>query len=308
MKKISNLFIMLIMMLSLTACSVSSSKNENTAVTASKVTDEKENETVEEKKVLFDDNNIFVEYRGIEEYSSDSWIINLYVENNTDSDFYLSTRNVLINNCTVGLSNSVVEIKKGTKYLAEPNFNFVLNLENLEPYNIKSVDSINFELYMSHEILGEAFSSSEVNLSPKKAFESSSRVLESSEDKTIILNDNDILIEYRGLEKYSSDSWIVNLYIENETDSDFYVSANDVQINGFALELSNSQSLIQSGSKYMSFPNFDFIIDSNKLKSYGIESIDELSFNISLSHEILGEFFIEKSVNLNPGISVVVED
>ncbi|WP_294689041.1 hypothetical protein, partial [uncultured Faecalicoccus sp.] len=98
MKKISNLFIMLIMMLSLTACSVSSSKNENTAVTASKVTDEKENETVEEKKVLFDGNNIFVEYRGIEEYSSDSWIINLYVENNTDSDFYLSTRNVLINN------------------------------------------------------------------------------------------------------------------------------------------------------------------------------------------------------------------
>ena len=56
-------------------------------------------DATETSQVLLDQDGIYVEYRGIVEHSSDSWIVNLYVENNTQNDFYLSLRNVVINGC-----------------------------------------------------------------------------------------------------------------------------------------------------------------------------------------------------------------
>ena len=99
-------------------------------------------DATETSQVLLDQDGIYVEYRGIVEHSSDSWIVNLYVENNTQNDFYLSLRNVVINGCYCSLSNSGTTIQTGSKYLAEPNFNFVLDTDKLSAYGISEITAV----------------------------------------------------------------------------------------------------------------------------------------------------------------------
>ena len=112
-------------------------------------------ENANDSTSLVDQDGIYVEYRGISEYSDSSWIINLYVENNRDTDFYLSLRNVLINGYKVSISNNGGNIQAGSKYLSEPNFDLVLDTDNLTAYGICKIDNISFDVYISTSMFGD---------------------------------------------------------------------------------------------------------------------------------------------------------
>lgn len=133
-------------------------------------------ENANESTSLVDQDGIYVEYRGISEYSDSSWIINLYVENNRDTDFYLSLRNVLINGYKVSISNNGGNIQAGSKYLSEPNFDLVLDTDNLAAYGISQIDNISFDVYISTSMFGDEILSVPITLENiNKEFEYSGR-------------------------------------------------------------------------------------------------------------------------------------
>lgn len=252
-------------------------------------------ENTNDSTSLVDQDGIYVEYRGISEYSDSSWIINLYVENNRDTDFYLSLRNVLINGYKVSISNNGGNIQAGSKYLSEPNFDLVLDTDNLAAYGISKIDNISFDVYISTSMFGDEILSVP-NTLENINMEFSGEVEEKQAGKEI-LNQDDVYVEYRGIAEYSKSSWIINLYVENNRDSEIYVSLADTLVNGFSMKLSNNGINLPAHSKYLAAPNFDLIIDTEDLEAYGISSIDTISSNLTIKTSMFGDTISETKVD-----------
>ncbi len=254
-------------------------------------------ENANDSTSLVDQDGIYVEYRGISEYSDSSWIINLYVENNRDTDFYLSLRNVLINGYKVSISNNGGNIQAGSKYLSEPNFDLVLDTDNLTAYGICKIDNISFDVYISTSMFGDEILSVPIILENiNKEFLGEVKDEQTGKE---ILNQDDVYVEYRGIAEYSKSSWIINLYVENNRESEIYVSLADTLVNGFSMKLSNNGINLPAHSKYLAAPNFDLIIDTEDLEAYGITSITDIKSNLQIRTSMFGDTISETEVNLN---------
>lgn len=254
-------------------------------------------ETDNDAKVIFDQDGIYVEYRGIEEYSSQSWIINLYVENNTQNDFYLSLRDVLVNGNIISIANNGQTIQTGSKYLSQPNFDMVLDTDKLAAYGISEVNDIGFEIYVATEMFGD-----EIVTTPFSIDNINKPVPDEVEELPVgkvLLDQDNIHVEYLGIDEYSSQSWIVNLYAENNTDNEIYLALSDTLINGFSMKLSNNGQSIPSHAKYLASPNFDLIIDTEDLDSYGIDSIETLTSTLCIKTSMLGNIVAEVPVDIS---------
>ena len=254
-------------------------------------------ENANDSTSLVDQDGIYVEYRGISEYSDSSWIINLYVENNRDTDFYLSLRNVLINGYKVSISNNGGNIQAGSKYLSETNFDLVLDTDNLTAYGICKIDNISFDVYISTSMFGDEILSVPIILENiNKEFLGEVKDEQTGKE---ILNQDDVYVEYRGIAEYSKSSWIINLYVENNRESESYVSLADTLVNGFSMKLSNNGINLPAHSKYLAAPNFDLIIDTEDLEAYGITSITDIKSNLQIRTSMFGDTISETEVNLN---------
>ena len=253
-------------------------------------------DATETSQVLLDQDGIYVEYRGIVEHSSDSWIVNLYVENNTQNDFYLSLRNVVINGCYCSLSNSGTTIQTGSKYLAEPNFNFVLDTDKLSAYGISEITDIDFDINISTEMFGDEILNSPASIDNinKQCTVEMSEITPEKE----LLNQDDVHVQYCGISDYSSSSKIVNLYIENNRDSAICVSLSDVLINGYNINLSNNNAPVPAHTKFLAFPNFELIIDTDDLEAYGISEINTITGNLKIKTSMFGDIISETPVDL----------
>ncbi len=118
--------------------------------------------------------------------------------------------------------------------------------------------------------------------------------------RDMVLYDSDnILVEFRGLEKHFDDSYIINIYVENNQDEDFYFILSDVRANGCVVDLSNWDCvLIPSHSKYLAYPNNDYILDNDDLQPYGIDKIDSMDFKINFYKSWMKDKFIEEEIHL----------
>ena len=116
-----------------------------------------ENEEDENKNVWYNENGIYIEYKGIAHYSKKSWILNIYVDNSSGKEIYVDTNNVRINRFSVGLSNDGARITDGSIYMANPNFDFIIDIEDLKEYEVSAIEKIEFDLriYEGSWITGE---------------------------------------------------------------------------------------------------------------------------------------------------------
>lgn len=112
-------------------------------------TEDFESQKKQESIVLIDEKDIYIEYRGIDKYSSDVWIINLYVENNSESDINIGLIDELVNKSSIGFSNSSATIPANSNYLSVPNFDMLIPIEDLPAYEITHIDNIKFNLNVS---------------------------------------------------------------------------------------------------------------------------------------------------------------
>lgn len=118
----------------------------------------------------------------------------------------------------------------------------------------------------------------------------------SSSDEAL-LDSDDVKVEFKGIEDDDSGFLIVNLYVENNRDSNIYISANDSQINGYSVFISDSGS-IAAGGKYLAKPNYGFLIDLENLKDYNIETIESIKFSLCVADYDSGDTIVEKPVTL----------
>ena len=123
---------------------------------------------------------------------------------------------------------------------------------------------------------------------------------EEDEDENVLYNENGIYIEYRGIVHYSKDSWIFNIYVENSSGKELFMTTKKLRINRFAMGFSNNGAKISDGTIYLSSPNFRFILDTDDLKEYGISAIEKIEFNLGIyeESEFSGEAIAELPITI----------
>lgn len=155
-----------------TACS----KEDNTSITPSATQNnvEMDADTITEKEdsteanssvnaskgetIVYDDKGLLIEYRGLLHSKETKMQISLYFENNTNKDLYISFSDCLINRSGIGLGNTAINLPANSVYLVGPNYNYVIDVEDLEAYGIDTIESISFELEIcENQYYGEEF-------------------------------------------------------------------------------------------------------------------------------------------------------
>ena len=308
MKRILAILLICVLAIGITSCGnntkqqESSSETESAEVTTNEVqTDSEKTETVRETEenisIPLLDEDVYVEYRGIYEYSDQSWIINLYLENNMDREVYLDLDDVLVNGYCISLANGNKSIPAGSKYLASTNFDYIINTEDLSAYGITEIKTLDFNLRIKDDWAGDSIYETPVNIDVNKIVtqEGSDSVIKDGE---VLLNESDVHVSYCGIYEYSTQSWIINLYLENNRDSRVYLDLDDVLVNGYNIKLANGNISIPSGGKYLAGPNFDYIIDTEDLSAYGIDKIETITFNLRIKDSWAGDSIYETPVSL----------
>lgn len=264
------------------------------------IDDESENtesDIKEETQVVIDNSDILVEYRGITEFSSDSWIVNLYIENRSGKELYVDADDVLINNYNVRLANNNESIPAGSKFLAQPNFKYIIDTNELAEYGIEKMTDINFTLKVKEEWSGDS-------IYEENVFSSLSKTVPGSTGETVISNgqvliDNeDVTVSYCGISKFSDSSYIINLYMENKSDTEKYIDTDDILINGYSMRIANTNYAVPAHCKFLASPMFKFIIDVEDLETYGISNIETIDFTLNIKNEWSGDSLYSTPVNL----------
>ncbi len=83
--------------------------------------------------VLYDDNNIFIEYRGLKDYYSKDVL-------------YIMENNLVCNRVNLRSTNGLLDLPADSVFLAYPNYHFVIDYEDLKEYDVKKIETIDFEL------------------------------------------------------------------------------------------------------------------------------------------------------------------
>ena len=104
----------------------------------------------ENTEELYVDNNLFVGYSGIENYSSSRLVLNLCFINTSDYDMNVRVRNCTINNCLISLANSSATIPSGSIYFALPKTDLFIDVEDFETYDIETVESVSFDIVITN--------------------------------------------------------------------------------------------------------------------------------------------------------------
>lgn len=287
---------------------ISQIESEDTTTEAATIEDETDSsnalEAAGDNNVLLDEDGVHVEFRGIEEYSSSSYIVDLYIENNTDSAIYVSIRDGLVNNYSIGFANNGNTIEAGAKYLASANFDYIIDVDDLEAYGITTIENLDFNLYISTEMFGDVISETPVSLNVSVdtgiARENAGEDIEEASEAIVLVDTDEYYVEYRGIEEYSSSSYIVSLYVENNSTDEIYLTLTDKLINKYAIGLGNGSTTIEAGGKYLSSPNFDFVISVDDLEVCGITTIETMTFNVNIATGMFGDTLLEMPVSLEP--------
>lgn len=115
-------------------------------------------------------------------------------------------------------------------------------------------------------------------------------------NKNTIINEKDFYVEYRGIWKHSDESYVVNLYVENNSDDKICVTISNFLVNKYNLSLANNWSTIVSNSRYLASANYNFVLDVENLEQYQIDEIDELDICVSIYTEFLvGDLITKKT-------------
>jgi len=226
--------------------------------------------------VMMDQDGIYVEFRGFEKYSTHSYVINLYIENNRDTDFCFSLENTMINDYLMTVANNGITVPAHSKYMTLPQFDLVVDADHLTDCNVTKVHSLRTTIEILTERNGTLICQAPVGLTIGEPGEEADPRAQGVE----LMNNEDFYVSFRSVADYSTHSKVLNLYVENKRDTEVYLKLKSHRLNDFTLDLSNNGVAIPAGGKYLSLPSFDFVIGKDKLEGFGITDIETVDFAI----------------------------
>jgi hypothetical protein len=257
---------------STTTSSTKESTVESTSDSATEIAKDEANlsEITIEEQVLYDENDIKITAKGIE----DGWLgteLKLLIENNSAKSITVQARNANVNGYMVDTMMSA-DVAAGKK----ANDSLTFETSGLKECGIENIATMEFYFYIfDAETWDEIVSTDVITVETSIA---DSYVQTYDDSGEVLVDTAGVKIIGKGL---SVDDLFwgpgVILYIENNTDKDITVQVRDVSANGFMVDSTMSEDVV-SGKKAMSAVQFY----SSDLEENSIEDITdvELYFHI----------------------------
>jgi hypothetical protein len=248
----------------------SSTKEQSTASSEASNDEASLSEITVDEQVLYDENNIKITAKGIE----DGWLgteLKLLIENNTDKSITVQARNANVNGYMVDTMMSA-DVAAGKM----TNDSLTFETSGLKECGIENIATMEFYFYIfDAETWDEIVSTDVITVETSIA---DGYVQEYDDSGEVLVDTAGVKIVGKGLSVDDS-FWGpgVILYIENNTDKDITVQVRDVSVNGFMVDSTMSEDVV-AGKKAMSAVQFF----SSDLEENSIEDITdvELYFHI----------------------------
>ena len=182
-----------------------------------------------EETVILDKEDVKVTAKSISYDSRGEINIKLLIENNSDENITLQTRNFTINDLLVDEYLSV-DVAAGKK----ANDVITIFEEDLKKSNIETIKDIEFDMYaFETKSYDDLFEENGIKLTTDaKKYKQSYDV-----DGELIVDEEDVKIYYLNTKSDKDLGGInVNIFVENNTDKQITITAEDVSVNGFMID------------------------------------------------------------------------
>lgn len=228
-----------------------------------------ETATIEEQ-VLYDENDIKITATGLETgmFGTD---LKLLIENNSDTNYTVQSRNTSVNGFMIEPMMSV-DVAAGKK--ANDTLSFMSS--QFEECGVEKIANMELSFHIfDTETWEENIDSSMISIDTSIADTYEQPVDDSGE---VLVDTNGVKIVSKGLSENDS-FWGpgVVVYIENNTEENITVQARDVSVNGFMVESSISQDVIAGKKAITAVQFFSQDLEANSITD--IEDV-ELSFHV----------------------------
>lgn len=274
--------------ISITACGGSSEQESlseaavSAEVTASEESEESTTQGEEkaplevqiESKEIYNENGVVITVKGL---SSDDFMgpeVNLLIENNSDKDLTIQTRNSSVNGYMIDLQMSC-DVAAGKK----ANDEMSIYSSSLEASGIDTISEIEFSFHIIDGKSWDTIADSDLITITTSAYGSYEQTYDDSGN--ILYDNNNIKIVSKGMA--TDDSFMgpeFLLYIENNSDQPITVQARDTSVNGFMVNPSISADVMPGKKIVDSISFMSSELEDNQITD--IESI-ETSFHIFYS-------------------------
>lgn len=108
----------------------------------------------EEGTVLYDENGIYVEYRGLYQEPYDDGIgVNLFIQNNSGKYLTFDLQDyTAVNKATMAFWNGInIWLHDGIMHMTKPHNEWYLNFDDLKEWGFTTIQSIDFTIYVCDE-------------------------------------------------------------------------------------------------------------------------------------------------------------
>ena len=223
-----------------------------------------------EEQILFESDGVRVTAKEI----SEGWAgpeLKVLIENDSDTKVTVSLDEIAVNDYMVSawLYEDVDAGKKS-------NATFTIWSSTLADAGIDNIGKIDFYFeVINSDTYNVIYKSDEIEVKTSLYDEMDEEINGVGEE---LVNQNGIRIVGKGVSDDSIWGSGVILYVENNTDEDILVTADDLSINGYMID-AYLYSVVKPGKKAID----TIIFSSTDLEENDIESIDEISLSLDIS-------------------------
>lgn len=227
-------------------------------------------ENILEESIIYDKNNITVTAKGLEEDSIFGPSIKILIENNSDKNITIQTRNESINGYMASFLFSA-DIVAGKK----SNDTITLFSSDLKRFGIETIADIEFQLHIFCSDDWETIDDSDIISLQTSA--SKSYTQQYDDTGFIAYEGNGIKIIIKGISENELFGPELITYIENNSDKPITVQVRDTSINGFMVMTSMSAD-IMPGKKALD----EITFFSSDLQENDIDKITEVETSFQI--------------------------
>lgn len=317
MKKILTLFLSLSLALTLAACGSSSTSSEAqsdvgssyAADTESETTDastvenedeetaaaDEQQETAFEELVVVDNDECVIKLTGIDPDNLWGYTLNAELENkSSDKTYMFSVVSASVN----GVASDPLfasEVAAGKKANEEISFSDSTLAENgiVDYTDIE----LTFRVYNSDDWSEDDVAYETVHVYPYGEENAVAFEREAQDTDTVLVDTDDVTVIVTGYEYDDVWGYTVNLYLENNTETEVMFSAGDASVNGYMIDPFYADSVPAGRCAFSSMSWYEDDLEEN-----GISDIEEIEFQLKAydNEDWTGDYFVDETVTLTP--------
>ncbi len=299
MKKTLTIIISLVLIIALSACSISTTRpsdstGKQTTKTGKTEKTEKEKVTFKEQTVV-DNDECTIKITGLDPDDKWGFAVKLYLENKSEDKTYMfSIDETSVN----GIQLSVyfaVDVAAGKKTNKDYNIsNTLLNEIGVTDY---TDIELSFRAYDNNDWFADSVAETTTRIFPYGEDKAKAYVREPQSSDIVLVDNEHATAIVVGYDPDSTWGYTVNLFLVNKTDKKLTFSMDEVSVNGFMADPYYAMSVGAGKSAFGSV-----IWSESSFKDNDIENVEEIEFMLRVyDYDSWGtDRFADEAITLNP--------